>query len=251
MAELGGLAAIMQTFDDHARTELESLLGHEFRNADLLRQALTHSSLNETRRGRPFSYERLEFLGDRVLGLVVARLLYDRFPNEAEGALTRRQAALVRRETLARVASSLGFDRFMRLAAGDDPAAGQENPALLADTCESLIAALYLDGGIVAAGEFVRNHWQLLIEENPTPPRDAKTALQEWAQGRGLGLPRYTTTDRVGPDHAPTFTVRVELDADKAVDLQPRSAEARGASKRTAEQAAAAHLLEELSVPEQ
>ncbi|MGB0682876.1 MAG: ribonuclease III [Magnetovibrionaceae bacterium] len=230
----------MESFDDQRAEELEAVLGHSFKSRDLLRQAMTHSSMNETRRGRPFSYERLEFLGDRVLGLIVARLLFDRFPNENEGALTRRHAALVRRDTLARVASELGLDRFMLMSAGEEGAGSLENPALLADTCEAVIAALYLDGGIIVAGEFVRQRWQLLIEENPTPPRDAKTSLQEWAQARGLGLPAYSAVNRSGPDHAPVFTMRVDLGG-------KHRAEAEGPSKRAAEQAAAAELLDQLS----
>lgn len=210
--------------------QLIERLGHRFRDTTLLKTALTHSSAA----GR--SYERLEFLGDRVLGLIVADLLIQRFPAEPEGALARRHAALVRRETLAEVALELDLGPHLRLARGEADAGGRENPAILADVCEAIIAALYLDGGLRAARGFVEPLWTPLLESARRPPQDAKTALQEWAQGRGLPLPIYEIVDRSGPDHEPLFTVAVSVEGLPVVT-------ARGRSKRLAEQTAAEQLF--------
>ncbi len=211
----------------------EPALGHRFADPALLRQALTHSS-GSTDRMR--SNERLEFLGDRVLGLVVADMLYERFPDEEEGALARRHAALVQRESLARVSRGIGLPDHLILSMGEAETGGRENDSLLADACEAVIAALYLDGGLDAARDFVHAHWSALMEENPTPPKDAKTALQEWAQGRGKPLPSYREVSREGPDHAPTFTIEVSVEGlDPAIGT--------GSSKRLAAQAAAEAML--------
>lgn len=218
---------------------LDDALGHRFRDPSLLAQALTHASAGVARHGQVVSNERLEFLGDRVLGLLVARMLYERFPGEDEGALSRRQAGLVRREALVRVARAIGLDRAMRLSAAEDEAGRRDNPNLLADACEAVIAALFLDGGLAAADSFVRCHWAALVEAEPEPPRDAKTALQEWAQGRGLPLPAYRESGREGPPHAPRFAVTVTL-----AGFAPEAGE--GASKRVAEQDAAGRLLARL-----
>ncbi|WP_041794086.1 ribonuclease III [Pararhodospirillum photometricum] len=215
---------------------LQNVLGHRFTDVTLLDRALTHRS----REGRP-SYERLEFLGDRVLSLVVADLLYTRFPNEDEGALARRHAHLVRQDTVARVASALGLGERMRVARGEADLGAQSNPSLLCDVCEAVLGALYRDGGMEQARRVISQWWSPLVEEDPTPPRDAKTALQEWAQGRGLPLPAYDEESREGPAHKPVFTVRVSV--------QGHGAEAAsGPSKRIAEQAAARCLLERLTL---
>ena len=221
---------------DTQLTELEKQIGHTFHDPRLLRQALTHSSV--TGRGgadRP-SYERLEFLGDRVLGLIVADMLIDRFPDEAEGALARRHAFLVSREALAEVAQVFRFGRFVYLSKGEAESGGRDNPAMLADVCEALIGALYRDGGLMAASAFVMPHWTPLLSQNRTPPRDAKTTLQEWAQGQGLPLPAYQEVNREGPAHDPKFTVSVYL-----TGYQPCYGQ--GRSKRLAEQDAAGRML--------
>ncbi len=216
--------------------QLASRLSHRFKRKRLLCEALTHPSAA----GDPTqSYERLEFLGDRVLALIVSDLLLGRFPQEAEGALARRLSALVRRETLAKVALSINLGDHLILARSEQEAGASENPALLANACEAIIGALYLDGGLAAARDFVLPLWTPLLEAEPTPPQDAKTALQEWAQGRGLALPEYREVRREGPPHEPVFTVEV------SVIGQP-PARAQGRSKRLAEQAAAARLLAEL-----
>ena len=222
-------------------SELEPLfeaLGHWFSTPQVLTEALTHPSANPRRGGPRRSYERLEFLGDRVLGLVVAELLWSRFPDEAEGELTRRHTALVRREALVEVARAIDLGRFVIVSAGEAQAGAHANPSVLADACEAVIAALYLDGGLPAAEAFVRRHWEPMIASEP--PRDPKTALQEWAQGRGRGLPVYETVSAEGPAHQRTFTVTARIEGS-----EPASAS--GSSKRAAETAAAAALLSRLT----
>ncbi|ABC22652.1 ribonuclease III [Rhodospirillum rubrum] len=214
---------------------LQIALDHRFTDPALLARALTHRS----REGRP-SYERLEFLGDRVLGLVVAEMLYARFPTEDEGALARRHASLVRQDTVARVAQSVGLGELMELSRGEEELGGQFNPSLLCDVCEAVLGALHLDGGYAKAQRFVEARWAPLMAEDLTPPKDAKTALQEWAQGRGLPLPTYAVEGRDGPPHKPMFTVSVTV-------KDNGSESALGASKRLAEQAAAQRLLDRLA----
>lgn len=223
---------------------LEAVTGHRFRDRRLLRAAVAHPSAAPVRTDNPgtsaaVGYERLEFLGDRVLALVVAELLFDRFPDENEGALSRRLVGLVRREALLRVAREIGFGRFLEMAAGPAGRRDLARDTALADGCEALIGALYLDGGIEAARKFIHAAWSPLLDEAGPPPRDAKTALQEWAQARRLPLPAYAVQRREGPPHAPRFLVSVTL---------PNAAPATGSgtSKRAAEQAAAAALLQHL-----
>jgi ribonuclease-3 len=226
---------------------LTELIGYNFAQPELLAEALTHPSAlgNEPNRGRrrkkvaPRGYERLEFLGDRVLGLVIADLLWSRFPNEPEGHLTRRLTHLVRAETLARVANTIGVGAHLVLSPAETAAGAAANPGILADVCEALIAAIYLDGGFDAASAFIRRFWEPLVEEMTGPPRDPKTALQEWAQARGLALPVYQLVGTSGPDHALMFTVAVSV-----AGHDPAAATA--SSKRTAEAQAAAMLLERL-----
>ncbi|MEW5727374.1 MAG: ribonuclease III [Pseudomonadota bacterium] len=222
-------------------TDLRARLGHDFSRPELLTDALTHPSIAQGRSPRRATpYERLEFLGDRVLGLVVAHMLFERFPDEPEGALARRHAALVRRETLARVAVGIGLPEAVILSKGEDEAGGRANPALLADACEAVIGALYADGGFDVAARFVRSRWTPLMDEAASPPKDAKTALQEWAQGRGRPLPAYTTVAMEGPPHDPIFSVSVAVEGEGEMTAQ-------GPSKRAAEQAAAKAMLETLT----
>lgn len=214
----------------------EKALDYRFKDRSLLDQALTHSSV-ETPNGA--DYERLEFLGDRVLALVVTEMLMQSFPKEREGALAKRLAALVRQETLAAVARDMGLGRHIRLSRGEAEGGGRENEAILADVCEAVIAAIYRDGGFDAAHAFIERHWRDRLRSVTAPPQDAKTTLQEWVQGRGMALPSYSIVAREGPDHAPAFTIRVELS-------DGTTAEGRGPSKRIAEQAAARTILEGL-----
>ncbi len=236
----GGAGAMS---DDGDLVLLSDRLEHRFDDVDLLKRAVTHRSAasHQERKGH---YERLEFLGDRVLGLIIAELLFERFPSEAEGKLARRHAALVSGEALSEVADEIGLGAFLRLAKGEEEAGERENPALLANACEAVIAALYLDGGLPAAERFVRGHWMALLRRAPLPPRDSKTALQEWAQGQGLPLPRYLETAREGPPHDLTFTITVEVEGEA-------SETGEGRSKRKAEQDAAGRLLARIEAEQQ
>lgn len=228
--------------------DLARITGHAFVKPELLKEALTHPSALTSgqvrgRRGRrqafERSYERLEFLGDRVLGLVIADLLWRRFESEPEGPLTRRHTHLVRREALARVANVIGLGAYLIVSQSQKAAGAASNPAILADVCEALIAAIYLDGGIEAATVFVRRFWEPLIDEMEGPPRDPKTALQEWAQARGLALPTYELVGSSGPDHALRFTIAASV-------AGCHRATATASSKRVAEARAAEALLEQL-----
>jgi ribonuclease-3 len=203
-------------------------LGHEFADPDLLVRALTHPSTPEP------SYERMEFLGDRVLGLVIADMLFHRFPGESEGDMARRHAKLVNRDSLAQVARDIGIGEVVRISDKTRP-----NDAILADCCEAVLAALYLDGGIAPARRFIELAWEPLIAADAVPPRDPKTALQIWALGKGLALPEYSLVSQEGPPHARAFTVEVAV-------AGQGPARGQGRSKREAERAAAQALLARL-----
>ena len=215
---------------------LQERLGHRFNNPKLLVQALTHSGAT---RDRLQSNERLEFLGDRVLGLALAGMLLDSFPGEAEGKIAYRFSALARAQSLARVALDIGLAPYVRLARGEEEIGGRDNPSIQADCCEAIIAALYLDGGLKVAETFVHEHWRPLMSEDLAPPKDAKTLLQEWAQARGLALPVYRVTNEEGPAHAPRFTVEASVH-----EMKPATGE--GASKQAAEQNAAETLMDRI-----
>jgi ribonuclease III len=211
---------------------LEEKLGHRFADPALLKRALTHASAAST-----LSNERLEFLGDRVLGLVVAETLHARYPHESEGPLTVRLHALVRAEACAKVAEAVELPAYVHLAGPgfDSPRA---RAAILSDVCEAVIAALYLDGGMAASRAFIGRHWAEMFDDPSlgAEMRDAKTRLQEWAQGRGLPPPAYRETGRLGPAHAPHFVIEASVEG-----MAPETGE--GGSKREAEQDAAAKLL--------
>jgi ribonuclease-3 len=213
-------------------------LDHRFADATLLARALAHSG-----QARDAAFERLEFLGDRVLGLAIAAMLLERFPGEDEGALARRHAALALRAALAEVAEAVGLDTVATLPGatlpGRDPTAERGRAAVLADTFEAVLGALYLDGGWAPAAAAIERLWRPLVERAERPPEDAKTRLQEWAQARGLGLPCYRSTRTEGPDHAPWFRASVAVGAFG-------EAEATGTSKRAAETRAAEALLARL-----
>jgi ribonuclease III len=216
-------------------TELAAVLGHNFGDPKLLREAVTHPSAPNSARGRQ-GYQRLEWLGDRVFGLAVADLLWRRFPAEPEGHLTRRYADLVRREALARVASALNLGQYLILSSSDALAGLASKPTVLADVCEAVIGAVYVDGGFEAAAEIVQRLWKPLIEEMPAPPRNSKTQLQEWAQARGLGLPDYVVVETSGPAHDLRFTVEARI-------VPYGAAAATASSKQQAQEQAAALLL--------
>jgi len=216
---------------------LEQALGHRFGSTDTLALALTHASVGGMdRRSVGRNYERLEFLGDRVLSLVVAEWLLERFPTEPEGAIARRHTALVRAEALVRVAEGIDLGRHLRVAPGEQAQGGATNPTVLADGMEAVIAALYLDGGLEAARHFIRRAWEALLNATATPPQDPKSALQEWTMAKGLRLPSYELRARTGPDHAPAFEICLTVTGRSPVT-------ASGPSKRAAEKAAAEEMM--------
>jgi ribonuclease-3 len=219
-----------------AATVLEERVGYRFADAAMLEIALTHISALKGARNRAGSYQRLEFLGDHVLGLVISDMLYRAFPKADEGELSRRLADLVRKETCAEIARNIDLGAAIRVGASENNAGARTRLAILADVCEALIGAVYLDGGYKAAEELVDRLWQERLRATAQPLRDPKTVLQEWAQARGLPTPAYREVARSGPDHNPEFRVAVQLPA-----LAP--AEGQGRSKRAAEQAAAASML--------
>jgi ribonuclease III len=211
----------------------EARLGHRFANAALLDQALTHTSVGAR------NYQRLEFLGDRVLGVVIADLLYRSYPEDVEGKLSRRLADLVRLQACADVARSLDVGAWVRLERSAAQAGLANHESVLGDACEALIGALYLDGGLEVARRFIEDAWASLIATMAPAVKDPKSSLQEWAQGRGLKLPVYDLVERSGPDHAPHFVISV------TVEGRP-PAQGQGASKQEAQKQAAMALLAQL-----
>ena len=215
-------------------SDLSTLFGYSFSDAALLHRALTHSSAVADGAHAGENNERLEFIGDRVLGLAVADLLYRRYPNEAEGALAKRLTALVQQAALVRVAQNQNIASHLRLSAAESKLGMRD--AMLADCVEAIIGAIFLDGGYLAASAVIAAHWTPLLEADLAPPEDPKTALQEWVQARGHALPRYETVAQSGPAHAPQFTIRATVEGVKPV-------EATAANKRLAEKEVARLLL--------
>lgn len=215
---------------------LQDRLGYSFKNNDLLMTALTHASV-----GSDTDYERLEFLGDRVLGLIVAEALYALYPNEPEGDLSKRHTALVRGETMTQSARSIDLGAYIRVSESEKSSGGLNNPNILSDIMEAVIGAVYLDGGLEAARAVLTPLLADALSAMKGPPRDPKTTLQEWTQGQGLGLPEYEITARSGPDHAPDFTVTVTVAGKKP-------ATASGPSKRAAEKSAAQAMIDQLGI---
>jgi ribonuclease III len=223
-------------------TPIETILGHEFTRPELLREAMTHRSAVSVRgrmRGRG-SNERMEFIGDRVLGLLIAEWLAERFPNEQEGELGRRLALLVSQPVLAAVAEEIGLGETLSVSPGEARAGVRRRATVLADALEAALGALYLDGGIERARDLVRRAWNGAMIRQEEPPKDAKTALQEWVQKRGMELPLYVVASRAGPPHAPEFVVTVAVAGFNGTGT--------AGSKRAAEQLAAEDLLRLLAV---
>ncbi|MCX8501586.1 MAG: ribonuclease III [Alphaproteobacteria bacterium] len=221
---------------------LEQKLGHKFAEPGLLREAVTHSSAEGLRtralvKGK-ISNEKLEFLGDRVLGLVVAEIIFRRYPRATEGELSRRLMALVCETHLAEVARQLELGPFLILSEGAENGGIQRQNRALADAVEAIIAALYLDGGFAAAQNFIRLAWAQSLDNPATAERDPKSSLQEWGQGRGIGLPVYKVVQISGSDHAPRFSATVRLGEAEAAG--------EGATKKEAQIAAARALLTKL-----
>jgi ribonuclease-3 len=216
-----------------AAAALEQRIGYAFANRDLLLTALTHSSAVSDATA---SYQRLEFLGDRVLALIISEMLIEAFPRAPEGELAQRLAALVRNEACAEVARGLDLGEAIRLGGGEAQSGGRRKAAILGDACEAVIGAIYLDGGLEPARRFIVDNWRARMLAATKIVRDAKTTLQEWAQGRGLAAPAYAIVARSGPDHAPRFEVEVNV-----AGLPPRRGQ--GRTRREAEQEAAAAAL--------
>ncbi|MEJ5218677.1 ribonuclease III [Cognatishimia sp. D5M38] len=216
---------------------LENRLGHRFGDPALLVRAVTHSSMSSPTRS---DNQRLEFLGDRVLGLVMAEALLSADKAATEGQLAPRFNALVRKETCAEVAREIDLGAGLKLGRSEMLSGGRRKQALLGDAMEAVIAAVYVDGGFEAAKELILRLWGDRVTRVEADARDAKTSLQEWAQARGLQPPKYETVSRSGPDHAPVFTISATLE-------NGESDQATAGSKRLAEQAAAKVLLDRLT----
>lgn len=215
----------------HPLFELEQRIGYRFRNAAYMEQALTHSS-----RVGAANNERIEFLGDRVLNLVMAHTLFEQFPAEAEGALAKRHAGLVQGRMLLSIGTSINLGDFLILSDAERQSGGAENENIVADAMEALLGAIFLDGGLDAARQVIIRLWDKMITAPAETHQDSKTELQEWAQGRGLPLPAYDIVGRTGPDHAPRFEIELRVQG-----YDPVIAE--GASRRAAEKDAARRML--------
>lgn len=228
---VSGFDGAMSQVDSHLADWARDRLGHDFADIGLIRRALTHSSASSG----SASYQRLEFLGDRVLGCAVAAWLYTAH-DEAEGRLTARLHALVEGPANAEVARGLGVPALLVMESGARAKGLHLSENVLGDVAEALVAALFLDGGWAVADAFVRREWSRLLAAGPRVLADPKSRLQEWALKRRRGMPLYAVVDRQGPDHAPRFTVEVQLRGEEA-------ARGQGASKQEAEKAAAVALL--------
>jgi ribonuclease-3 len=222
---------------------VEEQIGHVFADSALLTTALTHVSALKNPSDRWGSYQRLEFLGDHVLGLIVSDMLFRTYPNADEGELSKRLSDLVRRETCADVAKTMGLLEAIKLGAvGAGDASDRLRKSVLGDICEAVIGAVYLDGGYPAAQKMIERAWAERLRKPMRALRDPKTVLQEWAQGKGLPTPSYREVERTGPQHDPQFRIAVELPGMEA-------AEGQGSTKRAAEKAAALSLLKREGVP--
>jgi len=217
---------------------LEQRIGYRFRDPALLQLALTHRSLAREQAG--MHNQRLEFLGDAVLGLCIAELLYRLYPDAAEGDLSKRLVALVNGEQLAVIARGLELGPLLVMSSSEEEQGGRDTTSNLEDACEAMLGALYLDGGIEAVRPVIERFWKPLAVTLTAAPKDPKTALQEWAQARGLPLPEYATLSAEGPAHAPDFVVEVSVQGQG-------TAKGRAGTKRAAERQAAEHLLSRLA----
>lgn len=221
--------------DEPQLAALEQRIGHRFHNRALLREALIHGSANDGARKKARSYDRLEFLGDRVLGLIVAERLLREHLKEDEGELAPRFNALVNKHACARAARAADLGAALVMSAAEEASGGRGKEAILADVCESVIAALYLDAGMDASRAFVTRFWGDAFDEVKEAPRDAKTLLQEWVAARKRGL-AYELVEQSGPEHAPHFIISAQV-----TGFPPSVGE--GGSKRDAQRAAAAAFL--------
>ena len=206
------------SFEPKPIEQLEDKIGHTFKNKDLLRTALTHSST-----GEQVNYERLEFLGDRVLGLVIATLLFKRFPEEQEGDLAKRLALLVQGKTLAEISERMSLGDYIFFSSAESASGGAKNNHILADVFESVLGALYIDGGYESCSDLIETHWHDVLYTMHEPPQHPKTAMQEWAQGQGFPLPVYEIISQSGPDHAPVFEVSLKIQGHPSIKAKGQS----------------------------
>lgn len=220
-------------------TAFEERIGHRFRDPALLARALTHRSAADPRKRMLDSNERLEFLGDRVLGLLMAEWLTERFPQEREGDLGKRLALLCAQDTIAPIAEAMGVMEALTVPPAEGRTGLRARATVLSDALEAVLGAIYLDAGLEPARALVRREWAAALEAPAKPPASAKNRLQEWTLGKGKGLPEYRLVSQAGPAHAPVFVV--------AVSAAGREAEGMGESKRAAELAAAENWLSGLA----
>lgn len=212
-------------------SDFQDIIKYKFKNEELLRVALTHSST-----GGHSNYERLEFLGDRVLGLVISSMLFVRFPDEKEGDLAKRLASLVQGQTLAKLSSEISLGEYIYFSDAEAAAGGAQNEHILADVLEAVLGAIYLDAGLEPCQKLIQDIWQDIIHTMTKPPQHPKTEIQEWAQGQGLPLPTYEVISQTGPDHAPKFVVQLNIQGHDPI-------QASGRSRAEAEKAVAKEFL--------
>ncbi len=218
--------------DPNRIAELSERLGYSFKDHALVRMALTHGSSHR----KAVDYQRLEFLGDRVLGLIIAEMLYLQHGDETEGQMATRHSALVKGEMCAEIADKIGLEDFIIVGATEKRLGVQRVRSVLGDVLEALVGAIYLEGGIRPAQEFIKHHWAAALLRPTALEKDPKTYLQEWALARALPLPRYDIVARTGPEHAPEFTVSLAVGKFHLTD-------GKGASRQSAEMSAARNFL--------
>ncbi|QGR02876.1 ribonuclease III [Ehrlichia ruminantium] len=219
---------------------ISEIIGYSFKNTQLLNEALTHPSVSSSKDSMNFNYERLEFLGDAVLNLVISEMLFNIFPKDTEGNLAKKKTALVCGTKLVEVAQSINLGTFIIMSDGERTCGGANNSSNLENALEALIGAIYLDGGLKAAKNFIFLFWKNSAKHMKVPPQDAKTILQEWAQSKGLLAPSYHIVNKSGPDHNPIFTVEVRMHSYETL-------QATGNNKKIAEQKAASLMLEKIN----
>ncbi|WP_168464116.1 ribonuclease III [Wolbachia endosymbiont of Ctenocephalides felis wCfeT] len=219
---------------------ISKIINYEFTDSAILEEALTHPSVNKRNdKNQIVSYERLEFLGDSVLNMVISAMLFKLFPDEKEGALAKRKTDLVCGSTITHVAKEIELNNFIIMNNSERCNGGRSNAKNLENTLEALIGAIYIDGGFASAEKFVTQHWEELAKNIQTPPQDPKTSLQEWTQKNKLPLPEYELIKQTGPAHNPEFTISVCIE-------NYGKASARATSKKVAEQKAAELMLEKI-----